>query len=102
MDRGEETFCKAAMAALEPIPLEDTNEICGAACPECDMIEARPGCCILPRDTHGMHECGKHSWLRPMTDTSSETSSSDTSSSSGPELSEQQHYPPPLPALPCS
>ena len=98
MDRGETTFCEAAMAALHTTPRDDmprtrATEICGAICPECAMIEARPGCCIEPRGHENEHYCGKCGcsdtsdfWQGAMSDTSSDTSSSDTSSTSPPSL----------------
>ena len=53
-----------AMAALHTTPRGDmprtrATEICGMLCPECCMIEARPGCCIYPRGHRDNHYCGK-------------------------------------------
>ena len=91
----ETTFGEAASLALHTthradMPRTRATEICGAICPECDMIEARPGCCIEPRGHENEHYCGKCGY----SDTSdfwqgamSDTSSSDTSSTSPPSLS---------------
>ena len=90
MEREETTFCEAAMVAL---PRTRATEICDMLCPECCMIEARPGCCIYPRGHQDNHYCGKCGccdtsdfWQGAMSDTSSDTSSSDTSSTSPPSL----------------
>ena len=95
----ETTFGEAASLALHTthradMPRTRATEICGAICPECDMIEARPGCCIEPRGHENEHYCGKCGysdtsdfWQGATSDTSSDTSSSDTSSTSPPSLS---------------
>ena len=64
MEREKTTFCEAAMVALHTthtadMPRTRATEICGALCPECCMIEARPGCCIEPRGHENEHYCGK-------------------------------------------
>ena len=96
MEREETTFCEAAMVALHTthradMPRTRATEICGALCPECCMIEARPGCCIYPRGHQDNHYCGKCGccdtsdfWPGAMSDTSSDISPSDTSSTSPP------------------